>query len=113
MKLHPTKKLLHSKGNCDQNKKATYGGRLGGSVVEHLPFVQVMILGSWDQVPIRLLCEKPASPSAYVSVSLSQKLSKAYHICLYVPSTYKKSLSKFYHLHLSAGSPRLDSEWMY
>ena len=26
-------------------------GRLGGSVVEHLPSAQGMILGSWDQVP--------------------------------------------------------------
>ena len=30
-------------------------GHLVGSVVEHLPLVQVAILGSWDQVRIQLL----------------------------------------------------------
>ena len=30
-------------------------GHLGGSVVEHLPLAQVMVLGSWDQVPHWLL----------------------------------------------------------
>ena len=32
-------------------KKKKKRGHLGGSVVEHLPLAQVMILGSWDQVP--------------------------------------------------------------
>ena len=45
-------------------------GHLGGSVVEHQPLAQVMILGSWGQVPYR----EPASPSAYVSASLSVSL---------------------------------------
>ena len=39
-------------------------------VIEGLASVQVMILGSWDQVPDRALCWEPASASAYVSASL-------------------------------------------
>ena len=46
-------------------------GHLGGSVVEHLPSAQVMILGSWDQVPYQTPHREPASPSLYVSVSVS------------------------------------------
>ena len=34
-----------------KKKKKKRAGHLGGSVVEHLPLAQVMILGSWDQVP--------------------------------------------------------------
>ncbi|CAD7679405.1 unnamed protein product [Nyctereutes procyonoides] len=37
---------------------------LGGSVVEHLLSAQGGILGSWDRVPHRAPCRKPASPSA-------------------------------------------------
>ena len=48
------------------NKK----GHLGGSVVEHLPLAQVVIRGSWDQVPHPAPHGEPASPSAYVSASL-------------------------------------------
>ena len=33
---------------CVENSRLLYIGALGGSVVEHLPLVQVMILGSWD-----------------------------------------------------------------
>ena len=51
--------------------KSYYLGCLGGSVVEHLPSVQGMILGSWDLVPYQAPHEEPASPSAYVSASLS------------------------------------------
>ena len=43
---------------------------LGISVVEHLPLIQVVILGSWDQVPHQGPHWEPASPSAYVSASL-------------------------------------------
>ena len=50
------------------------GGHLGGSVVEHLPLAQVVILGSWDRVPHQALCREPASPSTYVSASLSVSL---------------------------------------
>ena len=32
-------------------KKRKLGGHLSGSMVEHLPLAQVMILGSWDRVP--------------------------------------------------------------
>ena len=46
-------------------------GHLGGSVVEHLPLVQVLILGSWDRIPYQAPCREPASPSASVSASLS------------------------------------------
>ena len=44
--------------------------RLGGSVVETLPPVQGVILGSWERVPQQAPCREPASPSAYVSASL-------------------------------------------
>ena len=47
-------------------------GLLGGSVVECLPFAQGVIL---DQVLHWALYGKPASPSTYVSVSLSLCLS--------------------------------------
>ena len=46
-------------------------GRLGGSVVEHLPLANVMILGSWDQVPH----QGPPRESAHVSASLSLSVS--------------------------------------
>ena len=49
-------------------------GHLGGSVVDYLTLPQVMILGSWDQVPHQALCMEPASPSACVSAS----------VCVYV-----------------------------
>ena len=45
-------------------------GHLGGSVVEHLPLAQGVTLGSWDRVLHRAPRRDPASPSAYVSVSL-------------------------------------------
>ena len=45
------------------------GGCLDGSVVEHLPLGQVVILGSWDQV-----LREPASPSAYVFAYLCVSL---------------------------------------
>ena len=44
---------------------------IGGSMVEHLPWAQVMIMGSWDQVPYPALDRQPAFPSAYFSASLS------------------------------------------
>ena len=37
-------------------KKFFWGGHLGGSVVECLPSVQVVILRSWDQVPHQGTC---------------------------------------------------------
>ena len=45
-------------------------GHLGGSVVEHLPLAQVMILEIWDQVPHWAPCMGPASPPACVSAFL-------------------------------------------
>ena len=53
-------------------KEITDGGvgYLGGSVVEHLPLAQIMILGSWDRVSHQAPHREPASPSAYVSTSL-------------------------------------------
>ena len=38
--------------------------------LEHLPLVQVMVLGSWDQVLHRAPLREPASPSVYVLASL-------------------------------------------
>ena len=49
--------------------KIVWEGRLGGSVVEHLPVAWVMVPGSWDPV---LHQAEPASPSAYVSASLDR-----------------------------------------
>ena len=46
-------------------------GCLGGSLVEHLPLAQVMILGSWDPVLHWAPCGEPALPPACVSASLS------------------------------------------
>ena len=57
-------------GEC-MNRKSEH---LGCSVVEHLPLAQVMILGSWDQVPYQVPHREPASPSAYVSASLCMSL---------------------------------------
>ena len=50
-------------------------GCLGGSVVEHLPLAQGVIPGSRDQVPHGASYMEPAFPSAYVSASLSLRLS--------------------------------------
>ena len=50
-------------------------GCLRGSVVEHLPLAQVVIPGSWDQVSHQASLGELASPSAYVSASLSVSLS--------------------------------------
>ena len=49
-------------------------GRPGGSVVEHLPSAQDVILGSRDRVLHPAPCMEPASPSACVSASLSVSL---------------------------------------
>ena len=46
-------------------------GHLDGSVVERLPSPQDMILKTQDLVPRWAPCMEPASPSAYVSASLS------------------------------------------
>ena len=51
--------------------KSEEQGHLGGSVVEHLPLAQMVILGSWDQVLHQAPHREPASPSAYVSATLS------------------------------------------
>ena len=49
-------------------------GHLGGSVVKHLPFAQVMIPGSQNWVPHRALLRELASPCDCVSASLSVSL---------------------------------------
>ena len=49
---------------------------LGGSVVEHLPLAQGMILGAWDQVPHQAPRGEPVSLSAFLSVSLMNKKKK-------------------------------------
>ena len=51
--------------------KLKYLGRLGGSVVEHLPLARGVTPESRDQVPHQAPCMEPASPSACVSTSLS------------------------------------------
>ena len=50
-------------------------GHLGGSMIECLPSTQVAIPGSWGWVPYPAACRESASPSAYVSASLSLCLS--------------------------------------
>ena len=46
-------------------------GRQSGSADERLPLAQGVILESQDLVPHQASCMEPASPSAYVSASLS------------------------------------------
>ena len=46
-------------------------GSPGGSAVEHLPSAQAVTLGFWDWVLCRAPHVEPASPSAWVSASLS------------------------------------------
>ena len=58
-------------------KMLPWRGHLGGSVVEHLPWAPVVILGSWDQVPHRAPHREPASPSA-LSLSLMNKSIKSF-----------------------------------
>ena len=43
---------------------------MGGSMVEHLPSAQGVILGFQDQASHGAPCGEPASASAYVSASL-------------------------------------------
>ena len=50
-------------------------GHLGSSVVEHLSSAQGVIPESWDRVPHQAPHIEPASPSVYVSASLSVFLS--------------------------------------
>ena len=57
-------------------KKFRLMGHLSGSVVEHLPLAQgVVIPESQYRVPHRAPCMEPAYPSAYVSASLSLSVS--------------------------------------
>ena len=59
---------LHSKSSA---------GRPGGSIVEHLPLAQVVILGSWDPGPYQACHGEPASPSTPpAAFSLSLKYIK-------------------------------------
>ena len=59
--------------NKQKKKKEERQGHLGGSVVERLPLVQVVILGSWDLVPHLAPCMEPASPSASFSFCVSHE----------------------------------------
>ena len=55
--------------------KPFYQGRLGGSVLKRQPSAQGVILESRDRVLHWAACMEPASPSAYVSASLSLSVS--------------------------------------
>ena len=55
---------MHLKGMCIL-------GSLGGAAVWRLPLAQGAILETRDQIPHRAPCLEPASPSAYVSASIS------------------------------------------
>ena len=50
-------------------------GSLGGAAIWRLPLAQGVILETRDRVPRQAPCMEPASPSAYVSASLSLSLS--------------------------------------
>ena len=67
-------------------------------MVEHLPLIQGMIPGSWDGVPHQVPCREPASPSAYVSVSLSLFLMN--FLKMYV-ITNNSSLNLFFFVSLT------------
>ena len=56
-------------------QKSKARGCLGGSAVKHPPSAQSMILESLDRVPHWAPCMERASPSAYVSASLSLRVS--------------------------------------
>ena len=60
--------MLNMDGVC---LKDALLGSLGGSVVEYLLPAQVVIPGSWDRVLLQAHHAESASPSAYVSASLS------------------------------------------
>ena len=65
---------LPKEGRYVALKKSLILGHLDGSVIERLPLAQVVILGSWDQVPHQAPRREPASLSAYVSAFLSVSL---------------------------------------
>ena len=67
-KIHMKKQIL------PKDKESDKQGRLGGSVVEHLPLAQGMIPGSRDGVLHQVPHWEPASSSAYVSISFSVSL---------------------------------------
>ena len=60
--------------NNEKSNKSTRRGHLGGSVVEHLPLAQVVILGSRDRVPHQAPCGSLLLPLP-VSLPLSVCLS--------------------------------------
>ena len=63
-------------GNMDGTLKGITEANLikglfrGNWVVEHLPLVQGVIPGSWDQVPHQAPCKEPTSPSMSLPLSL-------------------------------------------
>ena len=57
-------------------------GGLGGSMVEHLPLAQGLILESWDQVLHQGSCMEPASLLLPVSLPFSLSLSLSHSLCL-------------------------------
>ena len=58
-------------GEEERGKKSEEPGALGGSAAGRLPSAQGVTLGSQDRVRHRAPCREPASPSAFVSASLS------------------------------------------
>ena len=71
--------MLHNRHHCSSPELLTISnkdsvlGRPGGSAVGRLPSAQGMILESPAQVPHRAPGIEPASPSAYLSLSLMNK----------------------------------------
>ena len=64
-------------------------------MVECLSSAQGMILESWDRVPHRAPCMEPASPSAYVSASLSPlSLMNKNNLFLKIPQKTSKRIPK-------------------
>ena len=77
-------KIMGGKKPVKEDVEREAGGRLGGSVVEHLPSARGVILGSWNRVPHRAPCREPASPLACVSAS----------VCVSLMNKWIKSLKK-------------------
>ena len=69
MPFHP-ELMMFSQKETEKRKRKKIGGALGGSAVEHLPWAQGVIPGSWDRVLHRAPRREPVSPSTCVSASL-------------------------------------------
>ena len=65
---NPRKKIIFL--NVQLSLKGRILGHLGGPAVEHLPWAQVVIPESWDQIPFQVPHREPASPSVSLPLCL-------------------------------------------